>query len=80
MNISVIFLNLERRERKNCYKLTLSITAERKETVNYMIAQYQDDLPKPVQCGKRIFSMEKKVEVIVEKRLPVHHCLSSKRL
>ena len=40
--------------------------------------QYEDDLPMPINAEEEFFSMEKKMEVLIEKRSSLHHCLDSK--
>ena len=62
------------------YELIPSVIVERDITVKDIIKQYQDNLPMPINAEEEFFSMEKKMEVRVEKRLPIYHCLFSENL
>ena len=62
------------------YELIPSVIVERDITVKDIIKQYQDNLSMPINAEEEFFSMEKKMEVRVEKRLPIYHCLFSENL
>ena len=62
------------------YELIPSVIVERDITVKDIIKQYQDNLPMPINAEEEFFSMEKKMEVRFEKRLPIYHFLFSESL